>query len=1059
MKLLVHHKPADLFQVWSMQVWQSAWDGNYKWDHNGTVLAGQVDFEVEDAPDLRLIQFKFHSSDPSGSQTHWEPDTFIRRLFREDVSEVWTFDSSPRVLYQNPFPPGVAFNAGDTLTFQAITQSAFRGGKLYLWDPYDTSVSPVSVSESARDDVNFVSTFSVVLQPWMTAGFHLKLMQPGAGGNAAVWEPDSANRVWRPCDGASLWMKSGQCDLRDQAIALTVAPIEVLYSAQIATPPSFQLQDLVEQSIFPVQFVSSNAYAGSPLFRIGTYTASIYPGASYAVTNTGGLEAPPIERPFPANPSAPTATSRFALGASAWLSTFPAVQAIPLSIQPLISSSFSAGVSVQVSLGNGPVYTTVAAAQQPDGRWLALPPVANDTTTAFDLVPVHGTEPKPYDWIDTSRYFTPDHAMASLFTTEGVYGVCSRRSTSFAEPPNRASLMGAAFGSAVVASGVFASREMPAGATVLGTDVYFVVHAPHAVCASLILVDKTAAGGPARIEHPMQLTPDTFYWWCKLSAAQVPAGSWYRFLLNDNVEVLDPAARAVQDGGTLQTAFGDNPGDSKTSWSVTVDMASLYATAHAQPWQTMGWQALLIYEIHARRFSNLSMGALTCFDLLVDELQPVSRLGKPGYFQGLPITTFGLMPVSEFSGPVSWGYDPSYYFAIDGFYGGAAALARFVNAAHQNGRAVTLDVVYNHSLGSSLMSIAPDVYRNGDYDGDRMNCGHPMVLEYFRQASVYLFRTFNLDGFRFDDTNTIITKCVGGWQFLGAIRAAVRGAATAEGRAWPYCVAENSGGSPYDVSSPASGVMDGQWGIDEVYSIRTATYDSWSPGQDDSGNLKYNMDQPQCWGRPFNQVTRFGESHDMVSAQDAGNKRIAARPPYGQGYQMAKAMGSLTLLTNGIPMLFMGQEVGETQPFYFDNNNQWINPQQYDLPPAAANDQTRILNWFRQIMGLRNDPSKGLQGDANYQVVATGNRTVAFVCGASQRIFVVVAFGTPDQQQDSSWLGLPGGATYKEIFNSSWPAFQIVSEPEYANGGYTAQIQTGQILNLPYIGTVVLERI
>jgi len=63
------------------------------------------------------------------------------------------------------------------------------------------------------------------------------------------------------------------------------------------------------------------------------------------------------------------------------------------------------------------------------------------------------------------------------------------------------------------------------------------------------------------------------------------------------------------------------------------------------------------------------------------------------------------------------GYNPAFYFAIDEFYGGALALASFVNAAHVNGRGVMLDVVYNHSLGSPLMRIAPDVYRNGDYDG------------------------------------------------------------------------------------------------------------------------------------------------------------------------------------------------------------------------------------------------------------------------------------------------------------------------------------------------------
>ena len=88
----------------------------------------------------------------------------------------------------------------------------------------------------------------------------------------------------------------------------------------------------------------------------------------------------------------------------------------------------------------------------------------------------------------------------------------------------------------------------------------------------------------------------------------------------------------------------------------------------------------------------------------------------------------------------------------------------------------------------------------------------------------------------------------------------------------------------------------------------------------------------------------------------------------------------------------------------------------------------------------------------------TGRRTLAFTCGGGQSLFAVVTFGTPDRRQDSSWLGLPNGSPYKEIFNSSWPVFRVESEPEQANGGYDAQIFSGQVLNLPYIGAVVLER-
>jgi hypothetical protein len=117
------------------------------------------------------------------------------------------------------------------------------------------------------------------------------------------------------------------------------------------------------------------------------------------------------------------------------------------------------------------------------------------------------------------------------------------------------------------------------------------------------------------------------------------------------------------------------------------------------------------------------------------------------------------------------------------------------------------------------------------------------------------------------------------------------------------------------------------------------------------------------------------------------------------------------------------------------------------------------LAWFRSLMGLRNDKTKGLQGETNYQVVGTGTRTVAFTCGSGQDLFVVVTFDTPNPQQNSAWLGLPGGSAFKEIFNSSWQNYQVSSEPGCTNGGYTAQIYSGQILNLPPIGAVVLERV
>jgi 1,4-alpha-glucan branching enzyme len=293
---------------------------------------------------------------------------------------------------------------------------------------------------------------------------------------------------------------------------------------------------------------------------------------------------------------------------------------------------------------------------------------------------------------------------------------------------------------------------------------------------------------------------------------------------------------------------------------------------------------------------------------------------------------------------------------------------------------------------------------------------------------------------------------------MGMIRSAVRAAASAMSAGWPICIAENSATQPWDISDPGFGVMDGQWGIDETFRLRDASYDLWSSAADDADPVRREMNNPANWGRPFHQAVRFGESHDMVSEQDSGNKRIAKRPPFGCGLRLAKALGTLTLLSNGVPMLFMGQEVGETVPFSFDSSAPALNPQKYLTPPGTDNGNTRVLSWLSQLMGLRNDPTQGLQGDTNYQTVAIGQRTGAFACGAQQSLFVVVTFGTANQQQDSGWLGLPAGSVFKEIFNSSWPAFQVESETQQGNGGYAARIGSGQILNLPYIGAVILQR-
>lgn len=172
---------------------------------------------------------------------------------------------------------------------------------------------------------------------------------------------------------------------------------------------------------------------------------------------------------------------------------------------------------------------------------------------------------------------------------------------------------------------------------------------------------------------------------------------------------------------------------------------------------------------------------------------------------------------------------------------------------------------------------------------------------------------------------------------------------------------------------------------------------------------------------------------------------------------MAKAIGAVALLAEGIPMIFMGEEAAEDQPFTFGNSPTIPGfTLRLDSYEQAGSEFLQVLTWFRDLMGLRSNASNGIRGSDN-QWTGRGNKTVAFA-RAYGEFFAIATFGTNNGQQNLAWLNLPGGSAYKEIFNSSWPQYQVHAEPLIANGGYNAQLYSGDIVNLPSIGAVILQR-
>ena len=539
----VHHTPIDPTLTWNLHAWQLSWDGNQAWDPLCVRAGALVNVDFPAVSDPRLLQFKFRSLNPA-SITTWEPDTLVRQIVDPAAGDVWTFEQSPRIMVRDPYAEARVFNAGDQITVSALTQRRFSGGSVYVWNPYDLAVPTATFGQTARDDANGISTFTFALAGWMRGGFHFKLSVPdGKGG--LVWEDDSSNRVWRPSDGNTLWIKSGQCDVRDQPLALTPVSLQVLIPSAMPNPPTLTLRDLAEGLELQFTSVQVTPYAPSSMLQVANYRPTIYPQAAYTIRvadNT--FEAPSIVRPFPADPANTAQVSRFSLGASAWQQASVQLTLATLQIQPLPHSSFGGGVAVQSFLGNSTVPYKSTPASLANNIWSAPLSLLDATTTCVRLAAVGAKERTPYDWIDIGRYLSPGGPGVTYKTTEGVFGIATIGTTNFAEPPlARSALMQAVFGAAIVNAGVFGPNELPHGAVIVGSETYFVLHAPHAVCARLVLVDEGTPGHATRQLLPMALTGDTLYWWCSVPAAKAASGTRYRFVLNDDTEVLDPAGR------------------------------------------------------------------------------------------------------------------------------------------------------------------------------------------------------------------------------------------------------------------------------------------------------------------------------------------------------------------------------------------------------------------------------------------------------------------------------------------------------------------------------------
>lgn len=395
------------------------------------------------------------------------------------------------------------------------------------------------------------------------------------------------------------------------------------------------------------------------------------------------------------------------------------------------------------------------------------------------------------------------------------------------------------------------------------------------------------------------------YWRCR--ADHVQAGTLYWYLLDGHLKRPDPASHYQPQGVHGPSEVVDH---------------GLFGWTDGQ-WQGIGTEAMIFYETHVGTFTPEGT-----FDAIIPRLAQLKAFG---------ITALEMMPVAQFPGNRNWGYDGVYPYAVQASYGGPHQLKKLVNACHEQKMAVVLDVVYNHfgPEGNYLRDFGPYfTHRYNTPWGDAINFDDRYshhVREYFIENAIYWFREYHIDALRLDALHQMYDQSA--CHFLEDLVRTVADFGKQAGRPL-YLIGECDLNSTRLVKPPAQGGygLDALWCDDFHHALhvlltgeRTGYYEDYGGIEPLAKALRegfiyswtYSTARKRYFGSsskdlPGRQWVVFSQNHDQI-----GNRMFGERLSTLIGPEAAKLEAATVLLSPYVPLLFMGQEYGETAPFLY----------------------------------------------------------------------------------------------------------------------------------------------
>lgn len=520
----------------------------------------------------------------------------------------------------------------------------------------------------------------------------------------------------------------------------------------------------------------------------------------------------------------------------------------------------------------------------------------------------------------------------------------------------------------------------------------------------------------------------------------VEPGALYRFRLDGSLERPDPASRFQPQGvhgpsQVVNAAFDWTDGN----------------------WRGLPLQRYILYELHIGTFT-----APGTFDAGIERLDDLEALG---------ITAVELMPAAQFPGERNWGYDGVYPFAAQNSYGGPQGLKRFVNACHDRGLAVVLDVVYNHlgPEGNYLRDFGPyfsDVYRTPwgapiNFDGPYSD----EVRRYFIENALYWLAECHIDALRLDAVHAILDFSAR--PFLQELAGTVKRIAAAEGRRI-HLIAESALNDTRLIRSPDLGGfgLDAQWNDDLHHALHVVLTGERQGYYCDFGRFdqllkalrqgfvydgQYSEYRKRRHGNSSRSIAArrlvvFAQNHDQI-----GNRLQGERLSRLVSFEALKLAAGIILLSPNLPLLFMGEEYGETAPFpYFVSHSDpglieavrrgrreefasfgWDgdppDPQAEEtFHSAKLNPELRLFpgshrhlwEFHRRLIALRRGSPVFASSDASHlEVSRVGSRRIGSIRRWDDREEAVIVFHAGEEPVQAS-VSLPEGR-WKKVLDSA----------------------------------------